>query len=132
MKKLNFEKKLIEWFEANRGRKFEWGKFDCALSTLEALEIIYGEKFTPPQKWINKKEALKVYADIDNPVQSFIDNGFEVVKSIQTGDIIILKTDSKLQVICVVINNQHTVIDENEGLQLRKFNNEDYSILRKK
>lgn len=131
MKRLNFEKKLIAWFEANRGRKFEWGKFDCALSVLEALEFVYGEKFHPPKIWTNERDALKVYAGIYSPVQSFIDNGFEIVKSVQTGDVIILRTDNKMQTICIAINNKYTVIDENEGLQLRDFGNEEYTILRK-
>lgn len=131
MKKLNFEKKLISWFEASRGRKFEWGKFDCALSVLEALEVVYGEKFQPPKMWENEKDALRVYAGIYSPVQSFIDNGFGIAKSIQTGDVIILKTDNKMQTICIAINNKYTVIDENEGLQLRDFGNENYTILRK-
>lgn len=131
MKKLNFEKKLIEWFETNRGRKFEWGKFDCALSVLEALEFVYGERLLPPKTWTNEKDALKVYAGIYGPVPSFIDNGFGIVKSVQTGDVIILKTDNKMQTICIAINNKYTVIDENEGLQLRDFGNEEYTILRK-
>lgn len=131
MKRLNFEKKLIAWFEANRGRKFEWGKFDCALSVLEALEIVYGERLLPPKTWTNEKDALKVYAGIYSPVQSFIDNGFEIVKSVQTGDVIILKTDNKMQTICIAINNKYTVIDINEGLQLRDFRDGKYTILRK-
>lgn len=131
MKKLNFEKKLIAWFEANRGRKFEWGKFDCALSVLEALEFVYGEKFHPPKIWTNERDALKVYAGIYSPAQSFIDNGFEVVKSVQTGDVIILKTDNKMQTICIAINNKYTAIDIKEGLQLRDFGHEEYTILRK-
>jgi len=131
MKKLNFEKKLIAWFEANRGRKFEWGKFDCALSVLEALEFVYGEKFHPPKIWTNERDALKVYAGIYSPVQSFIDNGFEIVKSVQTGDVIILKTENKMQTICIAINNKYTVIDIKEGLQLRDFGHEEYTILRK-
>lgn len=131
MKKLNFEKKLIAWFEANRGRKFEWGKFDCALSVLEALEFVYGEKFHPPEIWTNERDALKVYAGIHSPVQPFLDAGFKIVKTVQTGDVIILKTDNKMSTICIAINNKYTAIDENEGLQLRDFRDGKYTILRK-
>ena len=131
MKKLNFEQKLIDWYEKNKGRKIKWGAFDCALSVLEALEIVYGEKITPPDLWSNKKEAVKVYNSLFSPVQSFIDAGFEIVKYPCTGDVVVLKT-LPMNTVCIVINNYYTVIDGKEGLQLRKLDTGNYTILRRK
>lgn len=130
MKKLNFEKKLIEWFEVNRGRKFEWGKFDCAIAILEAIEIVYGEKLHPIT-WANEEEAVAAYVKIGGSKQFLIESGFARVESRHTGDIAVLKIKDMMRATCVVINDKYTVFGENDIFQLRGFTNEKYIILRK-
>jgi len=132
MKQLNFERKLIDWYEKNKGRKIKWGMFDCATSVLEAVEIVYGERIVPPDLWSSRKEAIKIYKNLYSPVQSFIDAGFEIGKYPCTGDVLVLKT-SPMNTCCVVINKHYTVIDEKEGLQLRKISDAagNYTILRR-
>ena len=130
MKKLNFEKKLIAWFEANRGRKFEWGKFDCAIAILEAIDIVYGEKLHPIT-WINEEEAVAAYIKIAGSKQFLLDSGFVKVESRHTGDIIVLKIKDMMRATCIVINDKYAVFGKNNIFQLRNFTNEEYIVLRK-
>lgn len=132
MKQLNFERKLIDWYESNKGRQIKWGTFDCVLSTFEGLSIVYGEVLTPPHKWTSRKSAIKIYRKLDSLVQSFLDLGFEIGTNALTGDVLILKT-LEMHTSCIVINDKYTVIDEYKGLQLRKISEIifDYVILRR-
>lgn len=130
MKKLNFEKKLIAWFEANRGRKFEWGNFDCAIAILEAIDIVYGEKLHPIT-WTNEEEAVAAYIKIAGSKQFLINAGFRRVESRHTGDIAVLKIKDMMRATCIVINDKYAVFGENNVFQLRNFTNEEYIVLRK-
>jgi len=132
LKQLNFEKKLIAWYEEYKGRKIQWGIFDCVLSTFEGLSIVYGETLVPPYKWKSKKEACRVYKKLYSLAQSFIDIGFEITKRIHTGDVIVLKTP-KMHTSCIVINDRITIFDGKEGFQLRKISEIacEYIVLRR-
>lgn len=132
MKQLNFEKKLVEWFEENKGRKLEWGVFDCAKSTLEMLKIIHGEEVENPYTWKDKKEALVLYKSLYSAIQCFLDAGFEIGKFPRTGDVLVIK-QPKMELCSIVINNQYTALDEEKGLDLRNIKDipYEYTLLRK-
>jgi hypothetical protein len=132
LKQLNFEKKLIAWYEANKGREMQWGIFDCAIATLGGLSVVYGENIVSPYTWNSKKEAYKIYKKLYSTAQAFIDAGFEITKRIHTGDAIVLKTP-KMHTSCIVINDRITIFDEKEGFQLRKISEIacEYIILRR-
>lgn len=41
------EYRLIEWFNANQSRQFEWGRFDCSLAAADWIKHITGKHPCP-------------------------------------------------------------------------------------
>lgn len=54
------EQRIVAWSRTVLRQPFEWGKTDCAMLTLQALELLTGKKYLDAYRgaWTSEEEAL--------------------------------------------------------------------------
>jgi len=110
---------LVEWATEQISKKFEWGLIDCATITLQSFEILYGKNIFPELKgWKTEYQAIRVMKRYGQVSQFLAAHGFREVpvNYAQTGDVVILKTNT-LETSCPVIGGHKVlVIDPDRGV----------------
>lgn len=120
------EIKLHEYVESQIGLPFQFGRNDCPLFTLGAVDIMCGTeyKWQFVGKWTDQKSAWKYakkHGDIYHHLQSY---GFKRVdiQFIQVGDILIMAQDlahaKKWRSVAVCMGSKVAIVTNETGVEL--------------
>lgn len=87
MRHIDWENRLNDYINANRDRKFRYGRFDCVTFTMGAVKAITGVDHTEGLDWSNRKEADAILDE--RPLDERLADKFEEVPRMfaQRGDI---------------------------------------------
>lgn len=77
MRHIDWEERLNNYVNANRDKKFRYGRFDCVLFTMGAVEAMTGVDHTEGLNWSSKKEALAILDE--KPLDERLAEKFEEV-----------------------------------------------------
>src|SRR3972149_3113588 len=122
----------IDLYARYKGTKLVYGQFDCAIYTLQCLDVCNTHILTP--QWVDFKTAYKLFRNIET-IENFLQPfGYAKIDAglAYTQDLIIIK-DKKPHTIGMILYDKFFYIDKDKGLTLKLISElkSDFVILRK-
>ena len=84
--------KLVEFYELNKHKPFQWGEWDCSIVARDWIEFATGKYFKLP-----KCKTVREYLKYD--IESFLDNSLIKIDKAKTGDIVLFRNNIGLKTI---------------------------------
>jgi hypothetical protein len=118
---MNTEAAVHDWAFRVRGRPFAWGETDCAILTLEGLELLTGHPCVAGYRglWASREEAL---AHFSQELPSDVLKGLGAVEVAPAfavfGDVITLPADPWPEQLHFILGRYSLVSDEERGVGL--------------
>jgi hypothetical protein len=125
------EIKLHDYVQGEIGKPFEFGKHDCPLFVLGAMDIMTGDNRREEMTglWHDQKSAWKYarkHGDICDHLKKYSFKSVDY-QFMQTGDIIVMEQklahEKKWRSVAICIGSKVAVVTEENGVELVTINN---------